>query len=300
MNCPVCGKEGTEWAVAYDVEYQTSVEPYVFNECPCGVLYLVEPPSDRLSSIYPTSYYSYTTGSRNLPERVKEWSDRRKFRRALEEIDAHSIRVLDVGGGSGYYSDVIRLADSRVSTTTVVDLDPSLRQVVESKGHEFVNSRIESARFERGFHVIMALNLIEHVEQPQVLLARLREMLEPGGVLLLQTPNYRSLDAIIFRRYSWGGLHTPRHWVLFSNASLTATLRNSGYGSWKITHIQGAPFWAVGVLSRWQWLRSKSERNKPMYRSRSYKVLLIVFGTFDVVRSLLRCRTSQMYVEARR
>ena len=295
----MCTGAGDRWATATDVEYMTTRDSYEYRSCTCGVLFLVDPPVDQLEAIYPDSYYSYSFGSRGLAERVKGVLDKRVFRTVLHTLDFTKLDVLDVGGGSGYYSDVLLNSDRRIRSTTIVDLDPRLRESVESKGYSFINARIEDATFSQRFHVILAFNLIEHVADPLTLLTRLCDLLEPGGALLLQTPNFDSLDARIFQNHSWGGLHAPRHWVLFTESSLANCLQRAGFDSWIIRHIQGAPFWTVGILAKWPILRTKRERQLPMYQSRAYKILLVMLGVFDLSRSILGFKTSQMYAVAR-
>lgn len=299
MKCPICGKSGVHWATAEDVEYLTNLGPHHYLKCDCGVVYLENPPIHLLGEIYPSTYYSYSGGSRGLAERLKSSLDRRSFARALRMVGGDAIRTLDVGGGAGYYSDVLRQADSRVISTTVVDLDNSLASINRAKGHNFVNSRIEDAKFDQSFHVIIAFNLIEHVADPKSLVDHFKRLLEPGGLLLLQTPNFESLDARLFRENSWGGLHAPRHWVLFRAESLTELLTSGGFLVETVRHIQGAPFWAVGVLAKFPKLRSRSARNLPMYKSRSYRALLLAFGAIDLVRCSLGFRTSQMFAIGR-
>lgn len=295
MNCPICGKIGVHWATAEDVEYLTNLGPHHYLKCDCGVVYLDDPPIHQLGEIYPSTYYSYSGGSRGLAERVKSSLDRRTFARALRMVKGDAIRTLDVGGGAGYYSDVLRQADSRVTSTTVVDLDNSLASINQDKGHIFVNSRIEDAEFDKTFHVIIAFNLIEHVADPKALVNHFKRLLEPEGLLLLQTPNFDSLDARLFRESSWGGFHAPRHWVLFRAESLTELLTSGGFRVETVRHIQGAPFWAVGILAKFPKLRRRSARSLPMYKSRSYRALLVAFGAIDLVRCSLGFRTSQMF-----
>jgi SAM-dependent methyltransferase len=300
VNCPVCASPGRRWAFAKDVEYLTTPNTYEYRVCDCEVLYLADPPVDQLDVIYPNTYYSYSLNGRGLAELAKSVLDRRMFKSVLRTLQFPVLRILDVGGGSGYYSDILNSADSRVSSTTIVDLDPDLRILVEQKGYTFINSKIQDANLEKKFHLIIAFNLIEHVSDPTSLLKQFFGLLEPGGALILQTPNFKSLDARLFRNHSWGGLHAPRHWVIFSAGSLAASLEKVGFDSWKIRHVQGAPFWAVGILARWSRLRTYQERSLPMYKSRTYKVLLMLFGAVDLCRSTLGFKTSQMYVTVRK
>ena len=93
------------------------------------------------------------------------------------------------------------------------------------------------------------LNLIEHVEDPVAVLAAVGRLLTPQGRILLKTPKHASLDAQLFRRSYWGGLHCPRHWVIFTPGSLESTARRAGLAVQTLEETQGAPFWCWSVLA---------------------------------------------------
>ena len=49
------------------------------------------------------------------------------------------------------------------------------------------------------YNLILLLNLIEHIADPTATLKKLTEYLEPGGIILIKTPNIDSLDFRIFK-----------------------------------------------------------------------------------------------------
>lgn len=51
------------------------------------------------------------------------------------------------------------------------------------------------------FDVVTAIGLIEHLREPETLLAFARKALRPGGILVVQTPNARSIPARTLGRY---------------------------------------------------------------------------------------------------
>ena len=58
--CPVCrGHLNNHLATVQDVELQTSFDYYTYTQCVrCGVVFLLEPPKNKLKLIYPDTYYS--------------------------------------------------------------------------------------------------------------------------------------------------------------------------------------------------------------------------------------------------
>jgi len=92
------------------------------------------------------------------------------------------------------------------------------------------------------------LNLIEHVADPVGVLRKARGLLAPGGRIYIKTPNFRALDALLFRHRSWGGYHCPRHFVLFSRKSFAAAAIAADLAIRRFAYTQGAPFWSVSIL----------------------------------------------------
>jgi SAM-dependent methyltransferase len=298
--CPLCGGQSIDsWATARDVEYRTSDDVFQYWRCRlCGVVFLDPMPLDALGRIYPANYYAYSGGQQSLVHRVKDRLDGRLFHRMLQRLPGDELRALDVGGGDGWLLTVIRSLDRRVVLTHVVDMDPEAEQLARCQGHEYFCGLVEDFKTDVRFDLILMLNIIEHVADPQAVLARLRTMLTPTGVILMKTPNTNSLDARLFRDRDWGGYHCPRHWVLFDRDTVTRLAGGSGLEVRRLTYTQGAPFWTVGVLA---WLSRKrlvsvtSER--PMVKHPLFPLLSAAFAAFDLSRSTLGAKTSQMFVE---
>ena len=136
------------------------------------------------------------TGERTLPDVPAEnyW-----FRRHLvvyEWIGARvaGLRVLDMACGEGYGSEVL----SRSAADVVgVDANP------EAHEHASLRYQRQNLRFERGlvetfgepasFDAVVFLQTIEHVRDPVAVLEHFRELLVPGGVLFISTPNVLTL-----------------------------------------------------------------------------------------------------------
>ena len=297
MTCLACGADELEhWAVATDVEYFTSDARYDYLRCQrCGSLSISPVPREQLDTIYPADYYSYDTGyNESFAQRVKAFLDRRFFRSATQAVEGDTLAALDVGGGAGQQLDVLKTADARVSRTAVVDLDQGAQQVAEASGHEFHCMPVEAFRSDGRFDVVLMLNLIEHVAEPQSVLGAARELLSESGVVVIKTPNVDSLDARLFRQANWGGYHCPRHWVLFTRESFTACAERAGLEVVSFSYQQGAPFWATSLLSalhRRGLIKLSSD--VPVFQHWLFPVAILLGAAIDIPRSLL-FKTSQM------
>ena len=297
MTCPICKSLGAYWTSAQDIEYQTSNQTFDFFSCECGVLYMADPPLDQLSTIYPPDYYSYQTGRESIVSRVKNLLDVRSLRRLFRNVESPKISVLDVGGGTGRALELCRKADSRVSHGTVVDLS-----VPDDQTHswiEYRRMRIEDFSSEQPFDVVLMFNLIEHLSDPKTILEKISENLSQNGFLVIQTPNWRSLDARMFRRANWGGLHTPRHWVLFDENSISRLLGDVGYQIESVKYVQGAPFWCVGICAALERRRLLRRKQTAIFSTWQFQALLPILAAFDIARARLGFKTSQQVVVAR-
>jgi SAM-dependent methyltransferase len=106
------------------------------------------------------------------------------------------------------------------------------------------------------------LQLIEHVEDPVAIARRVFELLRPGGIFVVETPNLAGFDYQIFRGRWWGHYHFPRHWNLFSRDSLERMLRGAGFAIERSEALISTSAWTISLgnyfLDRGypRWLRA--------------------------------------------
>lgn len=65
--------------------------------------------------------------------------------------------------------------------------------------------------------------VLEHVDQPMVMIKRVTDLLELGGILYLTTPNYNSLDRLVLGE-QWDVFH-PEHITYFSTRGLVRLIQ---------------------------------------------------------------------------
>src|SRR3984893_4170981 len=179
--CPLCKSPDVQfWTRAKDVEYFTSTTWFNYFCCAsCDILFLHPLPLDQLSQIYPSNYYAYIQAGGSIVKKIKSYLDRNKLRRVLKHIPGRELKVLDIGGGAGELLNQVRLADTRVRFTQIVDLDARAEELARAAGHEYSHCRIEDFQCNYSFDLILLLNLIEHVENPVDVLQKAGSMLAP-------------------------------------------------------------------------------------------------------------------------
>ena len=297
--CPVCGKsQSIIFAKASDLEYFTTDKIYTYLQCySCKLVYLESPPVDELNVIYPENYYSYSVSDGiSYPEKIKRWLDSRLFQRLLRQIPGEKLRVLDIGGGSGWMLSLLREISRRKVETHELDIDERARQKAETAGHKFHCKRIEEFKSSLSFDLIFALNIIEHVVDPIKVLEIAKQMLSPDGLILIKTPNIDTMDCRLFQHRNWGGFHCPRHWVLFTMDGLVELARRCGLCVVEASYTQGGPQWAASIMAAlWSCGLVTVTKETPITEHPLTKLLQVLGAAFDFCR-LPFSKTAQMII----
>jgi SAM-dependent methyltransferase len=132
------------------------------------------------------------TGERVIPGEVDEdlWNEH-FARYAFAARLARRKRVLDAGCGSGYGSaELARWASSVVGADASSDALAYAREHYPLPGLSFVQASCAELPFAAGtFDLVVAFEIIEHLQDWRGFLAEARRLAAPGGQCVLSTPN---------------------------------------------------------------------------------------------------------------
>jgi len=107
-------------------------------------------------------------------------------------------RLLDAGCGVGYGTRLLVERSDCVRRALGVDISPEAIAYAQSRyGGPQIDFRVDNVlSFEdrAGFHGIVALEIVEHVDEPEALIDHLLTMLHPSGVLVASVPTTPSTD----------------------------------------------------------------------------------------------------------
>jgi SAM-dependent methyltransferase len=130
-------------------------------------------------------------------------------------------RWLDIGFGQG---DLLSSAAAQGWTCHGTELAKASLQRATARGWTVSDRPEHDPRFGPGlFDVVSAVEVVEHVLDPDALFARVREWLRAGGRLYLTTPNATSLNARVLG-LDWSVVAPPDHLRLWSVRGLAAAL----------------------------------------------------------------------------
>jgi len=144
-------------------------------------------------------------------------------------------RALDVGCAAGY---CLRVLAERGFAVKGVELSPVIaREAQAHLGQDAVHvGTLETSPHAPGsFDLITLWDVVEHVIDPHALLRRARELLAPGGLLVLETQDVESPFARILRR-RWHHYKHSEHLYHFAPATIRRLLTDSGFRVEALTH----------------------------------------------------------------
>jgi SAM-dependent methyltransferase len=244
-RCPGCGQDGPRlaWQIG-DRLFRTTERVFSLFRCQaCTLLFLWPvPDDDELARYYPTGYWAAPRDShggglrRRLSERYRRivLRDHVQFvRRAIEEQRrlGGSVRVLDIGCGDGSVLSALDHDD-------VAGLDFAADAVAacRARGIDARRGGLEANPFSgERFEVVTMFHFLEHVSPADDTLAKVKDLLTPGGALIIQVPNADSWQAKLLGA-RWAGYDVPRHLIDYTPDTLRQALARSGFDCVHVTH----------------------------------------------------------------
>jgi SAM-dependent methyltransferase len=135
-------------------------------------------------------------------------------------------RILDAGCGNGVYLLRMRAMgfDVRGIDVDAVAVDQAVRAGLDVSRATLAD--LDPA--EEKFDAITLGHVIEHLPDPTAAMRQAHELLAPGGMLWIATPNVDAAAHGAFGR-NWYAIDPPRHLVLFSREALRSVLANAGF-----------------------------------------------------------------------
>ena len=142
----------------------------------------------------------------------------------IAPLAAAGRRLLDVGSGAGFFLKAAEGAgwDVEVSTAAADYANRVLRVKVR-------RAKLEDVAFGPDtFDVVTLLDTIEHLGDPDLAMAEIFRILKPGGRLILNTPDLRSLSRRVLGK-SWAVLTPAEHLQYYTKKTLRRTLEKAKF-----------------------------------------------------------------------
>jgi SAM-dependent methyltransferase len=193
VACPFCGSTDYSVYERYGSELQFT---YVLCKN-CKLVYQSPRPKynqEFIDAAY-ASYYQFTdsldlSSNPNVPE-----SSVNMFKKEVDyllQFDKKRTAVLDIGSGMGTF---LLAAKPHYREAVGLDVSAPMAAFVERQlGIKVFLEQFENFNYNKKFSLIHMSHVIEHIPNPKEWLDKARQVLEPGGILVVNVPNKFSMS----------------------------------------------------------------------------------------------------------
>ncbi len=250
-RCNLCGTEVKEESI---IREGPSIR---LAKCPsCGLVFDFDM-KDAHTLLYRLGevYAGGLTFEKNSPAIIDEYDRkneivlRAELERIVESTGSNGKRLLDFGCGTGgLLSEAKRLGFDVCGIETHEAAIAFARSAKDLPVYASVEE-LRDVRGDDAFDVVVARHTLEHVANPTQTLRELRDLLKPGGLLVVIVPHFNFFARRVLPnsmpRFSYGLIHKG-HQYYFTKATLVRYLKKAGFPEIEFRYsIVG------GFLSRW-------------------------------------------------
>jgi len=230
-NCPVCGSAEITNVISVK-DFTVSGKIFNISECkPCTLRFTQDvPDAASISPFYKSeNYISHTNTPKGLINRLYQSVRNRTLkqkRKLIEKITGvRQGTLLDVGSGTGAFVNEMKLAGWQV---TGLEPDADARAVgKQSYNFDLTDINQFYQLPAASYDAITLWHVLEHVHDLHGYVAKLKLLLKENGKLFIAVPNYKSLDAAIYKE-CWAAYDVPRHLYHFSPLSVEVLMEKHG------------------------------------------------------------------------
>jgi 2-polyprenyl-3-methyl-5-hydroxy-6-metoxy-1,4-benzoquinol methylase len=223
MNCSICASKQIE------IKFNITPAWQVLHCNQCGVEFLFPQLNDEdLHKLYSENYYAAwgVQGTKENESTKQMKTATFLLRLSLIRKYVQHGKILDVGCATGYF---LEAAQNMAFKPFGVELSDYSSRISKNKfGDETIFcGTLEQCTFpERMFNVIAMSDLIEHVRIPEKTLSRAAELLKDDGVIMIMTPDTKSVSNNIMGR-KWTH-YKLEHFFYFEHASMNFLANKCG------------------------------------------------------------------------
>ena len=263
IACNICGLEDARLLFkARDIVHRITDEEFNVVKCRgCGLVY-INPQPDDMSMYYPEDYaphgcehekpmkeslrralltfYDYPGNGcvkATVAEKIKYFTRYLSIKFKDEYFFykfpyAKDKKVVDVGCGSGAHLLMLKRLgwDGATQLYGIGYPNEALRRIRDTEGLNLTEGDFMEADMPAGFFDVARLShVLEHLPDPAAALGRVRDILKPGGKVLLAVPNFRCLEGPYLFKDKWSALEAPRHLFHFTPKTIKMLLKKAGF-----------------------------------------------------------------------
>ena len=248
-TCPVCFS--TKFS---KLKFCSNSENPFWRKCKnCKSIYANEIPAAAVIDEHYSGYYDGINLS--IPDFVRATLDKRlndlgKYRTELNN-------VLDIGFGAGVF---LQAAQSQGWSCFGTEYSPDSIRIGNANGWTVHKGDLNDGDLVGPFDIVAAIEVLEHVSNPEVIIKVSEERLREGGALYGTTPNSQSINVKLLGE-RWSVLSYPEHQVLLSKRSIKLLFRNSNLKPIAIGSTGFNPIDIINLLRLQVSKKNNSDKN---------------------------------------
>lgn len=281
--CPIC-KNTVFLLFLTCKDYTASKEKFNLVTCKaCNFVFTnPRPKQSEIGRYYQVENYISHTGTQSgLVNKLYHFARKFTLKQKLKLVNSLAQKglLLDIGCGTGNFLQVVKNDGWKIIG---VEPDPSARKLaIETCGENIHEESFLSKVENQKFDIITMWHVLEHVHELDQRMGQLKNLLKPGGRIIVAVPNCASKDAAHYKAF-WGAYDVPRHLYHFKPSDIKNLFDKNSFEVEKILPMKLDSFY-VSILSEkykggnmisgiWQGLLSNihAAKNFGTYSSQIY------------------------------
>jgi SAM-dependent methyltransferase len=261
VPCPLGCTDGVRRRIVETVWEAPEAAVYRCSSCEIVFIHPIMSEEDE-RSFYESDFAGYmkdrgapgeTLPSEHFDQNWGEAERRAANLRPFLRPDQH---VLEIGSATG---GLLTAVQPHVASVTGIEPGNQYREYAAGRGIDMVAALEDLAG--RTFDVVLAYYVVEHLRDPLGQLARLRDLLAPGGLLAIEVPNVddalvRLYEVEAFDRFYW----QRAHYFNYSHRTLADVLERAGFES-----VETIPEQRYDISNHLHWLARGEPGGKGKY-----------------------------------
>jgi len=179
---------------------------------------ITQPIPTDLDKYYQSAEYKpHEHQSKSVLDKVYNYIRKRSYQYKLDIIKQYHPKaksVLDYGTATGEFLDFL---SKKTFTVSGVEPNKKARDIANTLLKNKVSVSIDEVPDK--FDVITLWHVLEHIPDIDEIIEKLKQKLNPNGIILVAVPNFKSFDAKHYKNY-WAAYDVPRHLWHFSPKSI--------------------------------------------------------------------------------
>lgn len=216
-NCPICDSNKSKIFIVPSIQESDPEKLYGAASGMRGTQYLVT--CSECNMIFENPRYSAETiikgymasqeSGHDSQYSMRVYSFYRALKKNMKFLPPPGAKVLDIGTAGGAFLDA-----ANQFGYVAFGMEPSADLVARGRfrGLQIEQGTIENHNFEHGsFDMVCLWDVIEHLPDPKAALTKIRELLKPDGLLLINFPDIGTTQAKLAGKRFWWILSVHLH-----------------------------------------------------------------------------------------